>query len=206
MDLLKKLGHELYVRVIVSYQSTLIALAAAAGIVCIDTFTTYLQGLPKFTGSTAATLVFALGALAKKKLAEKVVPPAMLALIIGSLLFAAPARAQEAQPGGVLPQAGACFKDGGVCLQPAVTVIPIVIDFRSGNVSRNVAFGFGYAITFPKALTPALVPGADFLGGTQTGGGWNAAFMLRLGAIRLGPVIQHEPGVTYGGLGVGTGV
>ncbi len=136
--------------------------------------------------------------------APSVTPFVLLAA--GSLLLAAPAHAQEAQPGGLLPSAGACTASGSACLQPAVTVVPYLIDFRSGNVSRDIAFGVGYAIVFPKKLVFGMMPGADFLGGTKTGGGWIAAIMPRLGAFRVGPVVSHNPGVTYAGLGVGAGL
>ncbi len=144
-----------------------------------------------------------------KKVAAAIDPPkvALLLLVGGSLLFAAPARAQEVQPGGVLPSAGVCNGKGTVCLQPAVTVVPILIDFKSGNVSRNIGFGFGYGVIFPRVFNSAsFTPGVDFLGGVQTGGGWIAALMPRLGVLRIGPVVSHLPGVTYAGLGVGTGM
>jgi hypothetical protein len=148
---------------------------------------------------------------------KKTGAPAALILIAGSLLLASPARAQTTatfdgtafssdQPGGLLPQAGVCFNSGKECLQPAVTVLPYVIDFRSGNVAQNIGFGFGYALVFPKALAPSLIPGIEILGGTQTGGGWNAALLPRLGALRCGVVVTHKPGVTYAGLGFGVGI
>lgn len=117
--MLKNLGSELYQRVIVSYKSTLLGIAAAAGVVVVDQLTTYLQGLPKFTGSALAGLVFALGALAKAKLQAEVIslnPPksTLLALLVGgSLLFAAPARAQDAAPLFKLCPFGKCFVPAG---------------------------------------------------------------------------------------------
>lgn len=134
----------------------------------------------------------------------KSVPPALLVLLLGGLLFAAPARAAE--PGGLLPFAGVCNIPGTVCVQPAVTVVPTLIDFRSFNISRNVGFAAGYAVVFPKRLFGKLDLGIDFLGGVQTGGGWIAAALPRFGALRLGPVVSHKPGVTYAGLGIGAGL
>lgn len=136
------------------------------------------------------------------------VPPSITPLVLlaaGSLLLAAPARAQDAQPSGLLPQAGTCSKSGSACLQPVLTVLPIVIDFKSGNVSRDVAFGFGYGLVFPKTSVLGLAPGVDLLGGTKTSGGWIAAVLPKLGAFRLGPVVTHAPGATYAGLGFGVG-
>ena len=131
----------------------------------------------------------------------------LVLLAAGGLLLAAPARADEPlQPGGLLPQAGTCFHNSDACVQPAATVIPYVVDFRSGNVAQNIGFGVGYALVFPKALSPSFTPGVEVLAGTQTGGGWNAAIMPRLGTIRIGVVVTHKPGVTYGGLGVGLGI
>lgn len=217
-ELFKKLGATVYERVILSYRSTLFGLAAAAGVIAIDQLTTYLQSLPKFSGSAIAALVFVLGAQAKAKLqtAASVLPAPrgfstvrlaiLLAVVSFGLSFAAMARADDVQPGGILPSAGVCNGKGTVCLQPAVTVVPILIDFRSGNVSHDIGFGFGYGIVFPKVLGPNFTPGVDFLGGVQTGGGWLAAVMPRLGAIRLGPVLSHQPNATYAGLGVGTGM
>ena len=65
---LKTLGAELYSRVILSYKSTLIGVAAAAGIVAINQFTALLQGLPSGFAQIAAGLAVTLGALAKSKL------------------------------------------------------------------------------------------------------------------------------------------
>ncbi len=175
----------------------------------------YADLLPK--DSRLHAVAVALGVLGAALTVPKAGPPVAPAVLLAFALgFALPARAQTAtfdgaafsadQPGGLLPQAGACFKNGGICIQPALTVVPILIDFKSGDVSRNIAFGFGYGIVFPRALTSSLVPGVDFLGGTKTGGGWIAAVMPRLGALRIGPVVSHNPGVTYAGLGIGTGM
>ncbi len=68
MSFFKTLGAELYARVLLSYKSTLVGIAAAAGIVAINQFTTLLQGLPQGAASWAAALAVAVGALAKSKL------------------------------------------------------------------------------------------------------------------------------------------
>jgi hypothetical protein len=132
-------------------------------------------------------------------------PPALLALLAAGLLLAAPARADDVVPPGLLPQAGTCSAKGMLCVSPAVAVIPYVIDFRSGNIDKDVAFGLGYGLTFPKAFSPNFIPGADFLFGSKTSGGWIAAVMGRIGPFRLGLNVKHNPGTTYAGLGFGAG-
>lgn len=144
MPLLKTIGSELYHRVILSYRSTLIGILCAAGIAVIDSTTTYLQSLPKGTGTVLATLAVVLGAAVKKKLAERVIMPAALALLVGSVLFAAPARADAPVPS----QYGGCNKAGTFCYGPALSLSLVGLDLRSGKFTAGIIPGAGYGMTF----------------------------------------------------------
>lgn len=187
------------------------AIGAAAGF--LVSLGQYLALIPpeyrsnKWYGVAAALV--ALGAAIKmpSKGDPAALPPkALLALLVGgALLAAAPARADDPVPPGLIPSAGICNTKGSVCVSPAFAVVPYAIDLRSGNVSRDIAFAFGYGVTFPEALTPTLIPGVDLLGGLQTGGGWMAGLLPRVGPVRVGILLTHKPGATYAQFGLGGG-
>lgn len=77
MSFLKSLGAALYERVFVHYKPTLIGIAAGAGIVAVDQFTTFFQSLPQGWAKAVAGIVVIAGSFLKQKLAEKAEPAAL---------------------------------------------------------------------------------------------------------------------------------
>jgi len=72
MEFLKTLGKGLLERVFVHYKPTLIGIAASAGILLIDQFTTLLQSIPKPAVQAVAAVVVVVGAMLKQKLQAEV--------------------------------------------------------------------------------------------------------------------------------------
>lgn len=130
----------------------------------------------------------------------------LAAFAIGILAVCPRVRADEPAP-GLLPQIAVCNAGNTVCLAPSVSFVPYTVDLSTGKIGPSILFQVGEGVTIVKG---SVAYGVDILLGTSTDGGWNAAFMGKVGpkglaSFHIGPVILRRAGAYSYSLGFGAG-
>ena len=182
MEFLKKLGSEIYQRVILSHRSTLTGLGLGVAIVAGDQVAQLVGAAHQPWAPIAATLVtLACSSLKSKKIQadleavkENAAPPSagfaalrllfVLTVILGAVAIA---RADEVTPAS--PTLGGTFALGKVQAVYGPRLLPgmLALDFKTGSVNAVAIGGLAYGVDF-WADKPYSLGVAGFLG-AQTG-------------------------------------